>query len=116
MDHLEIYRLVSEPLSEFKSALDDLKFQFGDIVTPLADLGDAMIGIDFDDARCCQCEITGCHGNTPGAHWRDELSCSGRNGERDLVGVEESQGLKVCQECMNKYISGGYPCLDGQSE
>ena len=62
----------------------------------------------MNDARCCQCEITGCHGNSPGAGWRDELSCSERNGERDLVGIEDSQGLKVCQECGDKYRSGGY--------
>ena len=33
------------PISAFRSALDDLKFQFGDILAPLADVGDAMIGI-----------------------------------------------------------------------
>ena len=74
-----------------------------------AEPADYLESEPLDDARCCQCEITGCHGNAPGAQWRDELSCSGRNGERDLVGVEESQGLKVCQECMDKYIWGGYP-------
>lgn len=33
------------PISEFKSALDDLKFEFGDILAPIADLGDAMLGL-----------------------------------------------------------------------
>lgn len=33
------------PVSDLKSAIDDLKFQFGDALAPVADFGDVMLGL-----------------------------------------------------------------------